>query len=206
MKSVFNSSADELLLTEMLFAGHFNQLEPAQVVALLSCFVAEGSKSNGEPPKISENLQAILRQCQDLAKKIAFVSRECEVPIDENAYVNGLKPDLMEICFTWCNGASFATIIKDSSIYEGLSFDLYRIARLCNSALYSFCQNIAGSIVRSMRLLEELMRQMAAAAKVIGNVQLEEKFTAGKFQFFTTYVQYSSTSKKASVECLEISF
>lgn len=148
------SCADELLLTEMLFAGHFNQLEPAQVVALLSCFVAEGSKSNGEPPKISENLQAILRQCQDLAKKIASVSRECEVPIDENAYVNGLKPDLMEICFTWCNGASFATIIKDSSIYEG-------------------------SIVRSMRLLEELMRQMAAAAKVIGNVQLEEKFTAG---------------------------
>ena len=33
------STADELLLTEMLFAGVFNDLSVEQGVALLSCFV-----------------------------------------------------------------------------------------------------------------------------------------------------------------------
>ena len=113
-------SADELLLTEMLFAGLFNDLEPAAVVALLSCFVAEGAKASGDGPKISDRLQGILRQCQEFARKIAVVSKECDVPIDENSYVQALKPDLMEICFSWCNGASFSDICKKTAIYEGI--------------------------------------------------------------------------------------
>ena len=36
-----------------------------------------------------------------------------------------------------------------------------------------------GSIIRMFRLLEELMRQMAAASKSLGNDQLEKKFTDG---------------------------
>lgn len=112
-------SADELLLTEMLFAGHFNELDPPSVVALLSCFVAENSKASADPPKVNERLSGILRQCQEFARKIAVTSKECEVPIDESAYVGALKPDLMEICFSWCNGASFSDICKKTSIYEG---------------------------------------------------------------------------------------
>jgi ATP-dependent RNA helicase DOB1 len=36
-----------------------------------------------------------------------------------------------------------------------------------------------GSIIRAFRRLEELLRQMAAAAKGIGNTELESKFAAG---------------------------
>jgi ATP-dependent RNA helicase DOB1 len=36
-----------------------------------------------------------------------------------------------------------------------------------------------GSIVRCMRRLEELLRQMCCAAKAIGNSELEAKFTEG---------------------------
>ncbi|XP_055328735.1 exosome RNA helicase MTR4-like [Paramacrobiotus metropolitanus] len=147
------SCADELLLTEMLFAGHFNDLEPAYVVSLLSCFVAENSKSFGnEAPKINERLSGVLRQAQEISKKIATVSKECDVP-EEKAVTRELKPELMDICLQWCNGSSFAEICK-SGIYEG-------------------------TIVRCLRLLEELLRQMAAAAKVIGNEPLEERFTSG---------------------------
>ncbi len=35
---------------------------------------------------------------------------------------------------------------------------------------------LQGSIIRSMRLLEELMRQMVQASKNIGNTELENKF------------------------------
>ena len=36
---------------------------------------------------------------------------------------------------------------------------------------------ISGSIIRSMRRLEELLRQMIQAAKNIGNTELENKFS-----------------------------
>lgn len=40
-----------------------------------------------------------------------------------------------------------------------------------------FC---AGSIIRCMRRLEEVLRQMCSAAKAIGNTELENKFAEGK--------------------------
>lgn len=38
----------------------------------------------------------------------------------------------------------------------------------------------AGSIIRCMRRLEEVLRQMSSAAKAIGNTELENKFTEGR--------------------------
>lgn len=55
-------SADELLITEMIFNGVFGALNAAQSCALLSCFVCD-EKSN-EAPKLSEQLSGPLRQMQ----------------------------------------------------------------------------------------------------------------------------------------------
>ena len=48
------SSADELLLTEMMFNGLFNEMTPPLVAAILSCFVCT-EKSN-EMPKLTDQL------------------------------------------------------------------------------------------------------------------------------------------------------
>lgn len=53
--------ADELLLTEMLFSGAFNNLTPQQSVALLSCFVFQ---ENAEMPKLADDMSGLLRQMQ----------------------------------------------------------------------------------------------------------------------------------------------
>jgi ATP-dependent RNA helicase DOB1 len=42
--------------------------------------------------------------------------------------------------------------------------------------LASFCHSPQGSLVRAIRRLEELLRQVAAALKVVGEVALAEKF------------------------------
>jgi ATP-dependent RNA helicase DOB1 len=55
-------SADELLMTEMIFNGMFNNLTVPQCVALLSCFVCD-EKSN-ETQKTGEELSGPLRQMQ----------------------------------------------------------------------------------------------------------------------------------------------
>ncbi|TNN58689.1 Superkiller viralicidic activity 2-like 2 [Liparis tanakae] len=141
------SSADELLLTEMVFNGLFNDLTAEQATALLSCFASE-------MPKLTEQLAAPLRQMQECAKRIAKVSAEAKLEIDEEAYLNQFKPHLMDVVFAWANGATFAQICKMTDVFEG-------------------------SIIRCMRRLEEVLRQMCSAAKAIGNTELENKFSEG---------------------------
>ncbi|XP_026886297.2 exosome RNA helicase MTR4 [Electrophorus electricus] len=146
------SSADELLLTEMMFNGLFNDLTAEQATALLSCFVFQENAS--EMPKLTEQLAGPLRQMQECAKRIGKVSAEAKLEVDEENYLNQFRPHLMDVVYTWANGASFSQICKMTDVFEG-------------------------SIIRCMRRLEELLRQMCQAAKAIGNTELENKFALG---------------------------
>ena len=55
-------SGDELLLTELLFNGVFNDMTPQQACALVSCFVFEEKAS--EMPKLGDELAGPLRIMQ----------------------------------------------------------------------------------------------------------------------------------------------
>lgn len=90
----------------------------------------------------------------DLARRIAKISVECKLEMDEEAYVEKFKPFMMDVVLAWCKGASFLNLCKMTDIFEG-------------------------SIIRCMRRLEELLRQMCQAAKTIGNTDLENKFADG---------------------------
>uniref|UniRef100_A0A1I8QAL3 Helicase ATP-binding domain-containing protein n=1 Tax=Stomoxys calcitrans TaxID=35570 RepID=A0A1I8QAL3_STOCA len=146
------SSADELLMTEMIFNGVFNDLTTAQSVSLLSCFVCDEKSS--ENPTSAEELSGPLRSMQELARRIAKISNECKLELDEESYVDKFKPFLMDVVLAWCKGTSFLNVCKMTDIFEG-------------------------SIIRCMRRLEELLRQMCQAAKTIGNTDLENKFSEG---------------------------
>ena len=65
------SSADELLLTEMMFNGLFNDMTPPLVAAILSCFVCTDKST--EMPKLTDQLSGSLRKMQDMARRIAKV-------------------------------------------------------------------------------------------------------------------------------------
>ncbi|XP_057657112.1 exosome RNA helicase MTR4 [Diorhabda carinulata] len=143
------SSADELLITELIFNGVFGTLTPAQSCALLSCFVCD--EKSQKTIKLSDELSGPLRIMQDLARRIAKVSNEAKLTIDEDDYVERFKPFLMDVVFNWCSGSPFKTLCEITDIFEG-------------------------SIVRCMRRLEELLRQMVQASKTIGNTDLEDKF------------------------------
>lgn len=143
------TSGDELLLTEMLFNGAFAELSPHQINSLLSCFVFD--EKTEQPAKLTDELQLPLKIMQDLAKRIATVSKEANLDLDEQEYIEKFRPSLMDVVYAWSKGASFAEVCKQSDAYEG-------------------------SIIRCMRRLEELLRQMCQASRVIGNTDLENKF------------------------------
>ncbi|XP_050401824.2 exosome RNA helicase MTR4 [Patella vulgata] len=146
------SSGDELLMTELLFNGVFNDLTPQQACSLISCFVFQ--ENANQLTKLSEELSGPLRIMQDTARRIARISKEAKLEIDEEVYVDGFKPHMMDVVFAWCNGVSFGQVCKMTDCFEG-------------------------SIIRCMRRLEETLRQLCQAAKAIGNTELENKFAEG---------------------------
>lgn len=145
-------TGDELLVTELMFNGTFNDLDHHQVAALASCFIPV-DKSN-EQVNLRNELTKPLQQLQDSARKIAEIQHECKLEIDVEEYVEStIRPFLMDVIYSWSKGASFAEIIQMTDIFEG-------------------------SIIRSARRLDEFLNQLRAAAEAVGESSLESKFAA----------------------------
>lgn len=138
------SAADELITTELLFSGAFQDIDPFQLAALCSCLVYTDAKSESKitkETKLSEPFQKL----QQIADKVATVMIESKIPLEREEYVKKFNPDLMEIVYKWCQGAKFKDICE-------MATDIFE-----------------GTIIRSFRRLDELLAQVAEACKVIGN-------------------------------------
>ncbi|KFK39917.1 hypothetical protein AALP_AA3G305800 [Arabis alpina] len=145
-------TGDELLVTELMFNGTFNDLDHHQVAALASCFIPV-DKSN-EQVNLRNELTKPLQQLQDSARKIAEIQHECKLEINVEEYVEStIRPFLMDVIYSWSKGATFAEIIQMTDIFEG-------------------------SIIRSARRLDEFLNQLRAAAEAVGESSLESKFAA----------------------------
>ncbi|KAL4418852.1 hypothetical protein ABPG77_002919, partial [Micractinium sp. CCAP 211/92] len=73
--------------------------------------------------------------------------------MDVEEYVDSFSPGLMDVVAAWCRGVPFVTLYKMTDVFEG-------------------------SLVRAIRRLEELLRQLAGALHTVGDLELEEKFKA----------------------------
>lgn len=180
---ITTSDENELLLTELLFRGTLNTMETEMIVALMSCLVNVSKQPDGF--KLAEEFQWPLNELKEVVKRIATVSLESGLTIsgslvdssssaninkNNGTVVSGdgsgdpmtkivadkVQPSLMEVTYRWAKGAKFIEVIPLTQAYEG-------------------------DIVRMMRRLEELLRQMATAAKspAIGSPELHDKFMAG---------------------------
>ncbi|ERN12540.1 DExH-box ATP-dependent RNA helicase DExH10 isoform X2 [Amborella trichopoda] len=146
-------TGDELLVTELMFNGTFNELDHHQVVALASCFIP-GDKSS-EQIHLRTELAKPLQQLQDSARRIAEIQRECKLEVNVDEYVEStVRPYLMDVIYCWSMGATFSEVIEMTDIFEG-------------------------SIIRLARRLDEFLNQLKDAAHAVGEVDLENKFAAG---------------------------
>lgn len=107
---------------------------------------------------------------QEFARRIAQVSKESKLSIVEDEYVQSFKVELMDAVVQWCRGASFSEICKVSSLISCSAFSDSK------NTLFQLTDQFEGSLIRVFRRLQELIRQMSQAAKVIGNTELQQKF------------------------------
>lgn len=57
---------------------------------------------------------------KECAKRIAKVSAEAKLEVDEENYLSLFRPNLMDVVYTWANGATFAHICKMTDVFEGM--------------------------------------------------------------------------------------
>lgn len=147
------TSADEVLMTEIVFNNVFMDMEANNIIALCSCLVFDERSEDSMPQ--NPELVSAYETCKHIARNVADVMIENKMPIDVEEYVDKLKPQLMETVLAWLEGKKFYEIMSHTGLYEG-------------------------SVVRVIRRLEELVRELASAAKGIGNAELERKLTEGR--------------------------
>jgi ATP-dependent RNA helicase DOB1 len=149
------TTCDELVGTELLFNGKFNDLNAEQIVGMLSCLVFSEVANNVTPPSPPETLTGCLKTLRETAKYVGQLVQECQLVIDVDMFVSSFRPDLMEVCYEWSRGMKFADIMKKTEVYEG-------------------------SIIRCIRRLEELIGEMINACKIMGNDKLVETFSEAR--------------------------
>ncbi|KAJ0677213.1 putative RNA helicase [Helianthus annuus] len=118
-------TGDELLVTELMFNGTFNDLDHHQIAALASCFIP-GDKST-EQIHLRSELAKPLQQLQDSARRIAEIQHECKLEVNVDEYVEAaVRPFLMDVIYCWSKGSSFSEVIQMTDIFEG---SIIRLAR-----------------------------------------------------------------------------
>ncbi|KAF6151368.1 hypothetical protein GIB67_040641 [Kingdonia uniflora] len=143
-------TGDELLITEQMFNGTFNDLDHHQVAALASCFIP-GEKSN-EQIHLRTELGKPLLQLQESTRRIAEIQRECKLEVNVEEYVESTVIIFFkDVIYCWPKGATFAEVIEMTDRFEG-------------------------SIMPLSRRLDEFLNQLRAAAGAMGDVYFESKF------------------------------
>lgn len=150
---ITTTDENEILLTELLFKGILNTMETEMIVALLSCLVnVHRTPDNFSLPS---EFEEPLKGLNEVVTRIATVSVESGLT-QESTSVEKVLPSLMEVTYLWAKGAKFSDLAAKTTAYEG-------------------------DIIRMMRRLEEMLRQLAAAARspAIGSMTLHDKFMQG---------------------------
>lgn len=182
----------------MLFSGAFNGLPTNELAALLSCFVWVEKSDGGA--RLPQSLRDLYRALTDTARRVGKAREECKLGVEAAAYaesfrqarrlllplawVAGLRveattgprvsrcalwgahltrsntpppkktrprPELMNAVDAWARGMRFSEVIKMAEVFEG-------------------------SLVRAVRRLEELMRQVGTALRGVGDTELAARF------------------------------
>ena len=138
----------ELMITELVFHNVLTELQPAEIAAVLSCLVFQ-QKTSYEPQMIPV-LEKGRDRIREIAEKIARTQQACGLKEVVADYVDQFKFGLVEVVHEWAKGVPFAEIMSLTDVQEGM-------------------------IVRCIQRLDETLRDVRDAARIIGDPILYQK-------------------------------
>lgn len=149
-------SGDELVLTELILDNVLAEYEPAEIAALLSCFVFQ--EKTESTPMLTAKLEKGMQTIIDIAEKVNNVQVLHQVILqnDEGSdFASKPRFGLVEVVYEWARGMSFKNITDLTDVLEG-------------------------TIVRVITRLDEVCREVKNAARIIGDPELYQKMTTAQ--------------------------
>uniref|UniRef100_A0A673HAB0 Helicase SKI2W-like n=1 Tax=Sinocyclocheilus rhinocerous TaxID=307959 RepID=A0A673HAB0_9TELE len=141
-------SSHELLLTELLFENTLSPLAPEESAALLSCLVF--TQNTQIDPHITNTLQEGINQVLSVAQRIGELQMDCGIAQTAEDFVAQFKFGLTEVVYCWARGMPFAEIAQLTDVQEG-------------------------TIVRCIQRLDEVLKEVRQAARIVGDSVLGSK-------------------------------
>lgn len=140
--------SQELIITELVLENVLTERPPAEIAALLSCMVFQ--QKNCSAPELNERLQSGIDKIKECAKTIGQCQKDCGMKEAVLDYVDQFHFGLTEVVYEWARGMPFAEITQLTDVQEGV-------------------------IVRTIQRLDETLRDVKDAARVIGDAMLYQK-------------------------------
>ena len=148
------NTCEGLIVTEMVFEGMLNELEPAEIVAALSSLLFQEKADDDIGAELPERLISSCERMRAIAVDLGQRQKEFGLPVDPLEYcANSLKMGLVHVVYEWACGVPFSSICELTEVQEG-------------------------SIVRCITRLDELCREVRNCARVVGNPTLYRKMEA----------------------------
>lgn len=147
-------SVHELVITEMLTENMLCDCTPAEIAALLSVFVYQQKQREEDvADKEKKPTTRLEKKCLELVKiaeNVGKIQRECGLEQTVEDFVDTLKFGLVDVVHKWAEGSSFNELLKITEEQEGI-------------------------IVRCIQRLDEVLRAVKAACKLIGYPDICER-------------------------------
>ena len=143
--------SNELILTELVFENKLTDRPPEEIAALLSCMVFQ--QKNCSEPELTERLKEGVEDIKITATKIGEVQVACGLLEPVGDFVESFNFGLVEVVYEWARGMPFSDITSLTDVQEGI-------------------------IVRTIQRLDETLRDVKDAARVIGDPVLYQKMDA----------------------------
>lgn len=144
-------SGDELVLTELLLENGLAPYAPAEIAALLSCFVF-AERTDTEPrltPGLARGAEAIV-EIADRVNGVQEAHQVIQATTESNDFLARPRFGLVEVVYEWARGMPFARVMELTDVLEG-------------------------TIVRVIGRLDEVLREVRGAARVVGDPDLVDK-------------------------------
>ena len=138
--------SQELMITEIVFDNLLTDRPASEIAALLSCTVFQ--QKNCSEPELTDSLQKGVDEIKKGANMIGNMQKECGMK--ETDYVDQFHFGLVQVVYEWARGMPFAQITQLTDVQEGV-------------------------IVRTIQRLDETLRDVKDAARVIGDPILYQK-------------------------------
>ncbi len=146
------NTCEEIIVTELIFEGILTDLEPREIVALLSALIFQEKVTDSElDSELPERLRNACDNVRIIATNLGQLQNEHGIQLVAKDYCdNSLKFGLVHVVYEWASGVPFKSICELTLVQEG-------------------------SIVRTITRLDELCREVRNCARIVGNPILYRK-------------------------------